>query len=297
MIRKYIISPAKGWFKDKIKNVYLELENKKEVSKQIKNIHYFPNQVNENSYIITENSTDPELCEQGLPVPPQHLWLGYGSNVSQYLNGRLQITNMLGILSASGYDIKSVKRILDFGCGAGRMIRWLKPFSDKSEIWGSDISSEHIIWANNNLKPPFSFITNTVIPHLPFEDKYFDLIYAGSVFTHIDDLTEAWLMELRRIMSAEGRLFITIHDKHTLELLETKDKWKDSWLMKRMAKSKLYEEHKRNFNMLVESRGPASQVFYDIDYFCRSVSNVFEVISVTPEAYGYQTGILLKRKN
>ncbi|MBK8552988.1 MAG: class I SAM-dependent methyltransferase [Ignavibacteria bacterium] len=123
------------------------------------------------------------------PFPRRIYGLATGSNVQQYLNGRLQITNMLGILSAAGYDIHSVKRILDFGCGAGRMIRWLKPFAANCEIWGSDISSEHIIWANNYLKPPFNFITNTVIPHLPFEDKYFDLIYAGSVFTHIDDLT------------------------------------------------------------------------------------------------------------
>ncbi|MBK8552987.1 MAG: hypothetical protein IPL53_18770, partial [Ignavibacteria bacterium] len=63
--------------------------------------------------------------------------------------------------------------------------------------------------------------------------------------------------------------------------METKDKWKDSWLMKTMSNSKLYEEYRKNFNMLVESRGPASQVFYDIDYFIKSVSNVFEVISVT----------------
>ena len=53
-----------------------------------------------------------------------------------------------------------------------------------------------------------------------FSDSYFDLIFTGSAFTHIDDLAEAWLLELRRLLSEKGRVYITIHDRHTIALLD-----------------------------------------------------------------------------
>src|SRR5207244_2674608 len=59
------------------------------------------------------------------------------------------------------------------------------------------------------------------LPPLAFEDRYFDFIYAGSVFTHIADLAEAWLMELRRIVRPGGRLYLTIQDERSIELCMT----------------------------------------------------------------------------
>jgi ubiquinone/menaquinone biosynthesis C-methylase UbiE len=80
------------------------------------------------------------------------------------------------------------------------MIRWLAGLAEEMEIWGVDINARHIVWCQENLIPPFNFATVTIEPHLPFKDEYFDLIYCGSVFTHIDDLAYTWLLELKRIM-------------------------------------------------------------------------------------------------
>jgi hypothetical protein len=41
--------------------------------------------------------------------------------------------------------------------------------------------------------------------------------------------------------------------------------------------------------------GPDSQVFYDIDFLRRHWERILDVVSVTPEAYGYQTAVLLKK--
>jgi hypothetical protein len=49
--------------------------------------------------------------------------------------------------------------------------------------------------------------------------------------------------------------------------------------------------------MLVVHRDIMSQVFYDLDYFCRNAATMYDVVSVIPEAYAYQTGVLLKRKS
>jgi SAM-dependent methyltransferase len=295
MIRKHISKPLKRWVKKKILNTYIEYESGK---KEIKvPIIYFPYLEEERTYKINIEKDINEFCELNLPVPPEDLWLGFGRNQKEYLyGGKVQVKKMLEILSDAGFDLAGKKRALELGCGSGRMIRWLKPYSEKCEIWGTDISSEHIYWANKYLKPPFNFATTTTIPHLPFEDKHFDLIYAGSVFTHIDDLTDAWFLELRRILSDDGMIYVTIHDKHTIELIKDHPIWKDSKAAKLVSEFPKIESGEDNFGLFVTLRGPESQVFYDIDYFCESVRNIFNVVSITQEAYGYQTAVLLKRK-
>ena len=39
-----------------------------------------------------------------------------------------------------------------------------------------------------------------------------------------------------------------------------------------------------------------SQVFLDTDYFTGPIKPFFDVQSVTPEAYGFQTAVILKKK-
>ena len=297
MIRKHITKPVKRWAKEKIKNTYIEFEAAKEVIiHKDPPILYFPIDEESDSFVINKNKDVHELCEQNLPIPPQKLWLGYGKNSKEYLFGKEQVKKMLNIVIASGFDLKGKKRILEFGCGAGRMLRWLKPLSAESEIWGTDISSEHIYWANQYLNPPFNFATTTTIPHLPFEDRYFNFIYCGSVFSHIDDLAIAWLLELKRISSENSLLYVTINDKNSLKLLNTIPHYKELWLSEFIKSNPLYEKNKEEFGLLVGKRGPASQVFYDIDFFCDSVRSFYNIISVNKEAYGFQTGVLLKRK-
>jgi ubiquinone/menaquinone biosynthesis C-methylase UbiE len=116
------------------------------------------------------------------------------------------------------------------------------------------------------------------------------MIYAGSVFTHIDDLADAWLLELRRIVKPNGRLYITIHDNHTIRVLEEED----HNLSKTLRCRQDYYKNK-DFAMFTIGRFMRSQVFYDIDYLKRTLSPFFEVQSVTPEAYGFQTAVVLRR--
>lgn len=297
MINKNISKPMKKWVKQKLKNSYLEFESARiKLEDENKIDIYFPYKESDDSYVINKQEKDIEVCEQGLPVPPVELWLGYGKNVKEYLHGGQQITNMIEILQKGGFEISNMKRIMDFGCGAGRMVRWLKPYAETAEIWGIDISADHITWAINHLSPPFNFATTTTVPHLPFEEKYFDMIYAGSVFTHIDDLVESWLLELRRVLSSNGCVYITIQDKNSMHLLKTSKYYKDIWLKNYIEENPLFVEAGDNFMKLVGLRGTRSQVFYDIDYFCKLVNNIFEVVSINNASYGFQTGILLKRK-
>jgi len=259
-------------------------------------LKYLPYKNGTDSFMIPKTSEDERrTCNLGLAVPPSELWLGYGEAEEEYLSGgEKDVRIMLELAKASGFLFTERKRILDLGCGAGRMLRHLKELSESCEIWGTDICAEYIYWCKQHLSPPFHFATTTTIPHLPFEDRYFDFIYCGSLFTHIDDLAEAWLLELRRVLSSTGRLYLTIHDNHTMELFA--QRYRDHWLAKWMESHDLYVRSKDSMGMLAIGRDSGSQIFYDIDYFCKTVESVYDVLSITQEAYGYQTGILLKTK-
>ena len=96
------------------------------------------------------------------------------------------------------------KRVLDFGCGAGRTLRHFSSEAGAAELWGCDIDAASIEWLNANL--PVRGFVNRERPPLELEDDSFDLVYAMSVFSHITDEWSAWLLELHRVLAPDGVL-------------------------------------------------------------------------------------------
>ena len=118
---------------------------------------------------------------------------------------REQILRML----PAGYELEG-RRLLDFGCGAGRTLRHFLDEADSAEIWGCDIDDESIDWLQHNLCPPLHVLRNTAAPdRLPFEDGHFDVAWALSVFTHLGDTWAAWMVELHRVLADDGILIAT----------------------------------------------------------------------------------------
>jgi SAM-dependent methyltransferase len=257
-----------------------------------------PLQEQSDHYVIAS----PECSAGGaasLPVPPRALWSGYGASEDEYLDGgRAHMDSMLTILRRAGMSPEAATRVLDFGCAAGRMLRFY-PRTPESEVWGVDISAKHVVWCQNHLSPPFLFATTTTLPHLPFEDGYFQLIYSGSIFTHLTDLADAWLLELRRVSAREGYIYVTIHDRHTLALLSSPG-WEWAAPLKRDveridARTGVLRRPYTAFAFDAVHSHSQSQVFYDAEHLAKKWSRLVRVLSVTPMAYGYQTALLLQK--
>jgi SAM-dependent methyltransferase len=259
---------------------------------------YAPYLPEQDSFAILQNKD--QTCgfdENNLPIPPQELWLNYGQTAEEYLDmGKRHISKMQAIVGDAGHSLAGSDRILDFGCAGGRMIRQLYHLTDTCEIWGCDISATHVLWCQRYLSPPFQFVTNTTQPHLPFEDHYFGFIYAGSVFTNLAELADTWLLELRRVLRPGGLLYATIHDEHTRQIYA--EQKKDTTLGQMLLDS--FQPHHlspTDMGMFAIFRTPGmTQVFYDISYIRRHWSRYFEILSVTEEAYGPQTAILMQRR-
>jgi ubiquinone/menaquinone biosynthesis C-methylase UbiE len=239
-----------------------------------------------------------------LPIPPKHLWEGYAETDQEYLNtGNVHVTTMMEILSNDGFHMESGFRVMELGCAAARMLRWLAEKALSGEFWGVDICAEHMIWCQQNLTPPFHFFTTTTEPHLPFPDEYFDFVYAGSVFSHISELADFWFLELRRIIRKGGRLYVTIHERNTIDRLFETDPafFLSEQLRKVDQETNILSTEFDMFTFAMfskdDKRNPkGAMVFYDIDYLKKKLQHLFEIKSVTQEAYGLQTALLLEKK-
>jgi SAM-dependent methyltransferase len=262
---------------------------------------FYPYEADCAAYLLPKVSRE----DQTLPIPPLDIWQHeyLGDDPEAYLAaGKKYVKKMIDILETSGVSIAPEMRILDFGCADGMMLRNFREVAESGEAWGVDINGSQIIWCQQHLSPPFKFATTTSFPHLPFEDGSFDLIYSFSVFTHICDLAEAWLLELRRILRRDGILYLTVHDNHTIDLIFKKNRGLQFEQLRDAEKSMAFRDS--DFSMFTLNRAPGggieheerqAMVFYDIDYLCQHWGNYLNVVSTTQEAYVHQTAIVLQK--
>lgn len=257
---------------------------------------YFPYLPDASSYVLRKPGIRV-APDSPRPVPPKETWISekYGTTADEYLaSGKRDVQDMSDILNRAEISLEAAGNILEFGCGDGRMIRWLDHLACDREIWGTDLDAGRIIWCKQNLNPPFHFATTTTVPHLPFEDRFFGFVYAGSVFTHIDDLADTWIAELRRILRPGGTLFITVHLKNDIASLN--GRYRDSGLAKRLRDSPEYNAFvSSDFEMFTIGRSSSSYVFYDIDYLRKSIEPMFRIRSIAEGVRLYQNALLLER--
>ena len=157
----------------------------------------------------------PESWHTRYPLPPKDLMrgvLGEGAVEGSFLYGGYVVAEGLkSILKLTGRKLSEFNRILDFGCGCGRVLRWFDEEAAKAELHGSDIDNAAINWCRQHL-PFAAFSTNGPLPPLPYPDDFFDLIYSISLLTHLnEDYQFQWLKELKRIAKPEAVIVQTVH--------------------------------------------------------------------------------------
>ena len=100
--------------------------------------------------------------------------------------------------------------MLDFGCGWGRMLRFLARDVDPGDLYGCD-PVEGILDVCRTTRVPANLARSEFVPErLPF-DGPFDLAYAFSVFTHLSERAhERCLRALHAALRPGGVLVVTV---------------------------------------------------------------------------------------
>jgi len=103
--------------------------------------------------------------------------------------------------------------ILEWGCGVGRIVRHIANIAPSAEVFGVDINFKMIEWNIANI-PNVNFKAIDYTPPIASNKNRFDLVYAISVFTHIEaDKQIEWIKEMHRITAEDGIFMFTTHGK------------------------------------------------------------------------------------
>lgn len=128
-----------------------------------------------------------------------------------FSSGYSQILAYLNALKGHDFDFENMADVYEIGCGSARLLRHWRNVKG-TRLVGSDVDKDSVRWCRQHL-PDITFHDNDVTPPLQFaRDESFDLIYASSVFTHIDLSVQAdWLRELHRVLRPGGFLLADLH--------------------------------------------------------------------------------------
>jgi len=162
----------------------------------------------------------------GLPLPPAHLrTLTAGTADSRWFveSGQAAAATIRVALGRHGVQLDEVAMLLDFGCGCGRVLRHWQDLAG-TEVHAAEPNEQLASWCERNL--PFALVLrSSPLPPLPYETDAFDVVYAISVFTHLEEGPQLlWMTELVRVIRPGGLLLLTVHGDRYLNRLEAAER-------------------------------------------------------------------------
>jgi SAM-dependent methyltransferase len=197
-------------------------------------------------------------------------------------------------LGRVGRTFDDCPRILDWGCGCGRVARYFAG-NRKSSFYGVDIDSDNIEWCRRNL--PFgAFSTVPLHPEPGVPAEKFSLIVSISVFTHLrEDAMLEWIEWLHRMLDPDGGLamvsvlsdFFWARNPNMPQ--EAYDEWRDRGILDRMSNADL------DSVLAPQDRSYYRSTFHTHEYLDAKWSRYFDILEVLPGYIGNLQDLVIMR--
>jgi SAM-dependent methyltransferase len=227
-----------------------------------------------------------------LPEAARRQRIGDASEDAFHVAGATAFMKMQQVLRqrfGKGYD--DFPRILDWGCGCGRILRHFLART-RSQITGIEIDRDNLQWCIEHY-PPAHFHEGRLEPPLQIPADSFDLIFGISVFTHLtEDLQHRWLAELRRIARPGGAVLMTVvgdvswfRNRFSLEQLKT---WKNTGFID-VGSDTILDNH-------IGRAGYYRLVYHDAAYVLRQWRQYFRIVDLIPGLCNNYQDLVVMRK-
>lgn len=125
-----------------------------------------------------------------------------------FSHGKSAIRLLDGALALLGRQRESIRSILDFPCGHGRVTRFLRGTFSHAHIVASDIDEQGVRFCSRAFGVE-GHLSSPRLHEIEF-DRHFDLIWVGSLLTHVDVTNWHEFMRLwKRSLAPNGLLAFT----------------------------------------------------------------------------------------
>ncbi len=191
-------------------------------------------------------------------------------------------------LARVGRTFDDCPRILDWGCGCGRVARYFA-----REFHGVDIDADNIEWCRRNL-PSGTFSTVPLHPDPAAPSGKFSLILGISVFTHLSEAVMIeWLEWLHRMLDPDGGLaMVSVHSdfwwaRNPNMPQDAYDEWRRRGILDRMTNTDLDPV------LSPKDRSYYRTTFHTQKYLRAKWSAWFDILEVLPGYIGNQQDLVI----
>lgn len=187
-----------------------------------KSIHEYASSLSDSEWleVIVNSIENPFVGNLELPgFPPHEIQRNIvGSSGKHALGEGFNFYSEIKQHAAKvGRPLTRDSRILDFGCGWGRMIRFFIKDIAAENLYGIDVNSEMIDICLNTVRLG-NYSVGKLEPPTEFAGDSFDVVYAYSVFSHLSEAVHIkWVEELSRILKPGGILIVTVWGRNFIE--------------------------------------------------------------------------------
>jgi 2-polyprenyl-3-methyl-5-hydroxy-6-metoxy-1,4-benzoquinol methylase len=120
-----------------------------------------------------------------------------------------------------GRPVRPGSRLLDFGCGWGRFLRFFWKDVNEGDLYGCDVDASIVQVCHETGVPGEVTLIEPLGP-LPYADRSMDIVMSYSVFTHLPQAVHLhWMRELARVMSPGATLCLTLEPRRFLDFIRT----------------------------------------------------------------------------
>lgn len=141
--------------------------------------------------------------------------------------GRSAVNAVMNALDAAQKPASDIRSILDLPCGHGRVLRYLHAAFPAAQLTACDLLTDGVDFCASTFgaTPVYS---EENISAIPLPANTYDLIWVGSLLTHIDALRWHALFEkLHSALREGGALVFTTHGRRVYRRLKGLDEVKD----------------------------------------------------------------------
>lgn len=127
-------------------------------------------------------------------------------SLNRSINDHLHLWMLNQIVKTLPKDNLSTIKILDLGCGYGRLAEPIVRKYPKVKVFGIDIAKTYVSLFNKKLAPNGKALVGD-IKKLPFKDSSFDLIYMVTTMMYLTDYTDQQkaIKEIFRVLKPGGK--------------------------------------------------------------------------------------------